>query len=296
MLSIIIPYYKITFFDKTLQSLAEQTNKEFKVFIGNDNSKNSPLELLDKYKDKFTFQYVKFKANVGSKDLVQQWNRCIELDKSTSEWMMILGDDDVLNKNVVEEFYKQRNRFEGSINVVRFSTIKINEKGDFISDKYYNPIIEKATDFLFRETRSSLSEYVFRKNNLKKTTIKNFPLAWYSDVLAVLEVSSFNQIYSINEAVVNVRISNESISGSSNNMSEKSRASFQFYYYLLNDKYEFFTENQRQILFQKLKNSYFDRKKSLINFLKISSIFFKYFSTKEYLIFLKSLCIKVAKL
>lgn len=295
MLTIIIPYYKITFFDETLQSLANQTNNDFRVFIGDDNSKNNPSELLEKYKDKFQFQYTKFDVNFGSNDLVQQWNRCIELDNSKNQWLMILGDDDVLEKNVVEEFYNQRNKFEDSINVVRFSTIKINQKGDFISNKYNNPIIEKATDFLFRETRSSLSEYIFRKDNLLKTTFKKLPLAWYSDVLAVLEVSNFNEIYSINEAVVKIRISDESISGSSDNMSKKLEATFQFYYYLLNYKKEVFTKNQKQILLQKLRNSYFHRKKSAMNFFKISVIHLKHFPIKEYLIFLKSFLQKIIK-
>lgn len=295
MLSIVIPYYKISFFDDTLQSLSNQTNKDFKVFIGDDNSKNNPSELLEKYKDKFQFQYTKFDVNFGSNDLVQQWNRCIELDNSQNKWLMILGDDDVLEKNVVEEFYNQIHKFEDLIKVVRFSIIKINQRGDFISDVYNNPTIEKATDFLFRETRSSLSEYVFRKDDLIKTTIKKFPLAWHSDVLAVLEVSNFNEIYSINDAVVKIRISDESISGSSDNMSKKLKASFQFYYYLLNYKNEFFTENQKQILLQKLKNSFFHRKKSALNFLKISFIHLKFFSIKEYLGFLKSFLQKIKK-
>ena len=46
MLSIIIPYYKISYFNYTLQSLANQTNKNFKVIIGDDNSSESPSQLL----------------------------------------------------------------------------------------------------------------------------------------------------------------------------------------------------------------------------------------------------------
>jgi hypothetical protein len=34
MLAIVIPYYKRTFFEETLQSLANQTDKRFQVFIG----------------------------------------------------------------------------------------------------------------------------------------------------------------------------------------------------------------------------------------------------------------------
>jgi hypothetical protein len=33
MLAVVIPYFKATFFEATLQSLASQTNKRFKVYI-----------------------------------------------------------------------------------------------------------------------------------------------------------------------------------------------------------------------------------------------------------------------
>jgi hypothetical protein len=38
MLAIIIPYYKLCFFEENLQSLAAQTDKRFKVYIGDDAS------------------------------------------------------------------------------------------------------------------------------------------------------------------------------------------------------------------------------------------------------------------
>ena len=33
MLAIVIPYFKLTFFEETLQSLANQTDQRFKVYI-----------------------------------------------------------------------------------------------------------------------------------------------------------------------------------------------------------------------------------------------------------------------
>jgi hypothetical protein len=167
--------------------------------------------------------------------------------------------------------------------------------GNAISDQYFNPLQESAIDFLFRETRSSLSEYVFRKEQLLKTGFKNFPLAWQSDVLAVLEVSNFKQIYSINKAIVKIRISNKSISGSSDSQNEKLNATFQFYYYLLVCKNNWFTDSQKQILLDKMKNSYFHRKKSTINFLRISYLYIWFFSLKEYGNFLKLFWFKIIK-
>jgi len=38
MLAIVIPYYKRTFFEETLQSLAKQTDKRFVVYVGDDTN------------------------------------------------------------------------------------------------------------------------------------------------------------------------------------------------------------------------------------------------------------------
>ena len=91
MLAIVIPYYKLTFFEATLQSLADQTDKRFMVYIGDDASLESPDDLLEKYQQKFDFEYYRFEENLGGTSLVKQWERCIAMTKD-EEWVMILGD------------------------------------------------------------------------------------------------------------------------------------------------------------------------------------------------------------
>ena len=126
MLAIVIPYFKRTFFEATLESLANQTDKRFKVYIGDDASPENLTDLLEKYKGKFDFVYHRFDDNLGSISLTQQWERCIALS-GEEEWVMILGDDDVLGENVVEEFYSNLPEIKNKeINVVRFTTAKIN--------------------------------------------------------------------------------------------------------------------------------------------------------------------------
>lgn len=60
-LAIVIPYYNIHFFDKTLFSLSCQTDKRFKVYIGNNNSPNESNELIDHYKDGLDITYKVFR-------------------------------------------------------------------------------------------------------------------------------------------------------------------------------------------------------------------------------------------
>lgn len=53
MLAIIIPYYKLIFFEATLQSLVNQTDQRFRVYIGDDASPEDCTFLLGKYKGQF---------------------------------------------------------------------------------------------------------------------------------------------------------------------------------------------------------------------------------------------------
>jgi hypothetical protein len=61
MLTIIIAYYKLTFFEATLQSLVAQTSQDFKVYIGGDASPEDPAALLARFQDQFDFVYHRFR-------------------------------------------------------------------------------------------------------------------------------------------------------------------------------------------------------------------------------------------
>jgi glycosyltransferase involved in cell wall biosynthesis len=248
MLAIIIPYYKITFFEETLSSLAAQTNKLFMVYIGDDASPENPEALLEKYIGKFNFQYHKFESNLGGTSLVQQWQRCVAFTDE-EEWIMILGDDDVLGKNVVEEFYVNLSNFKSKTNVVRFASQIIDETEKSKSKIFTHPIWEKATDSCFRKfkgfTRSSLSEYIFLKESYVKCKFQDYSLAWHSDDYAWMAFSEDKPIFTINESVVFIRMSNINISGKNDNIDLKNMASAKFLSDIVSIKLKLFKKNQR---------------------------------------------------
>ncbi|WP_373940765.1 glycosyltransferase [Polaribacter sejongensis] len=287
MLAIVIPYYKIDFFKENLDSLSNQTDKRFKVYIGNDNSKDNPEKLL--LKCDFEYTYKKFETNLGGISLVKQWERCLEMLEE-EKWVMILGDDDVLGENVVEEFYKNITKVEEhNINVIRCATIKINETAEDISKLYKHLVIEKSTDFIFRKSRSSLSEYIFKKEKVDTIKFKDFPLAWYSDLLAVLEFSNFSNVFTINNSFVSVRVSDLSISGMKTNTDKKWKARFKYYYYLLHYKKIFFNVEQQKRLLKLYEKSYINNKYRVYYFIKISYTHFICFGMKYYLSFINSI-------
>lgn len=147
MLAIVIPYYKVRFFESTLESLSLQTDKRFKVYIGNDCSMDDPLAILEKYKDKLDIEYQYFEANLGSVSLTQQWERCTAMVEN-EDWVMILGDDDVIGPNSVVSFYENIGQVnEQKINVIRYATVVIDQNDKELSVIHTHPQYEKSTDF-----------------------------------------------------------------------------------------------------------------------------------------------------
>jgi glycosyltransferase involved in cell wall biosynthesis len=303
ILAIVIPYYKRSFFENTLQSLANQTDLRFKVYIGDDASKQDCLSLLEKFKGKFNYDYRRFESNLGSISLVKQWERCLEMTQK-EEWIMVLGDDDTIDENCVASFYTQFDEVEKlGINVMRYASLVIDENDLKLSKIHFHPKIENSPDFLIRKlkggTRSSLSEYVFRKSIVESVGFKDLPLAWHSDILAVLEFSNFDSIYTINCANVNFRISGLNITSRIDNLVQKNIASFQFYYYLLHERSDFFDNNQSDILYKRLEKTFLDNKMNLYFWVLFTRLYLSKFKIKGYLIFItqmmKSIYIKISK-
>lgn len=292
MLAVVIPFYKIDFFEETIQSLALQTNKSFNVYIGDDASNNPPNKLLKKYKDTLKLHYKRFNENLGQRSLTQQWERCLDM-LGDEKWVMVVGDDDKLNPNCVSEFYNQKKEFEASgAFVLRFATKVINENSEVISKEHLHPKLERSIDFFIRKskgnTRSSLSEYIFNRHELSQIGFRNQPLAWHSDDLAVLEVSHFSWIYTINEAFVYFRHSSENITGQKNNLKEKTKASFLYYFYLLWSKHAYFEKEEKEMFYALWEKSFLNIKTNIKFWMYFTLVYIRDRRIKKYVSFLYS--------
>ena len=258
MLAIVIPYYKVKYFRETLFSLANQTDKRFKVYIGDDASLNNPEHVLKNFEGSFDYKYYRFEKNLGSEYLTKQWERCIDLTADEA-WIMILGDDDVLGETVVEEFYKGLERPNFASNVIRCATIVIDERNKTYSDLFTHPELETGIEFSIRklkhETRSSLSEYIFKKEAYLRHKFTHFPSAFYSDDKAWLDFSEEKKILSLNEAAVYIRISDVSLSGT---VKMRLLRESEYYYlrWLVRTKLNLFNKPDRIFILKMLAHSF----------------------------------------
>jgi glycosyltransferase involved in cell wall biosynthesis len=254
-LAVVIPYYNFRFFERTLRSLEHQTNKDFNLYIGNDASPEDPQELIASFKNLPLKKYKYFKENLGGTSLVKQWERCIDLTKD-EEWLVILGDDDLVSENYVAAFYKHINEvLNNDIQVIRFASRYIDEEDRANREitLYQHPVLEKATDSFYKNhqnlSRSSLSEHIFSRISYEKYGFYEYPLAWHSDDRAWLEFTDFGILYTVNEVTVGVRVSNSSISGTISHEVAKLETRVLFYEYIIDrDQLNYFLPEQRRQL------------------------------------------------
>ena len=231
-LAIVIPYYKIDFFEDCIKSISCQTNKDFKIYIGNDASPVDPIPIIEKYLIPSQYEYYGYEDNLGGKNLALQWSRILE--QVSEEWFQILGDDDSIGGNFVEEFYKNLPDLNEEVNVLKMNNclkfINGSEQRFYegFSTGFYN-----SFDLIRRKLagglNSSLSEHIFRTKKYHEVGFDIFPLAWHTDDLFLIKMSDFNDLYFVKESEVIIRVFENSTSGSKENLKEKVEATDKFF-------------------------------------------------------------------
>ena len=129
-LAIIIPTYKEEFLAETLESLTNQTNMDFNVYVGDDCSPFDLGKIVDSFQDKLSVSYTRFSNNLGKTNLIAHWNRCLDLLQE-EEYFCLFSDDDVMESRCVEAFYQS---LETSLlfDVYHFNIHIIDEYGNLI--------------------------------------------------------------------------------------------------------------------------------------------------------------------
>ena len=241
-LAIVIPFYKITFFEETLKSLLNQSDKRFNIYIGDDASPQSPEKLVEKYQNVLNINYMRFEDNLGATDLVGQWHRCLEMT-ANEEWIWILPDDDMPSTNVVEEFYKALSFVrEYNVKIFRFPMSIVDREGKIT--QHYNfeePTIETNLAFYERIVKSkataTIGDNIFHKKSLlEQGEFVDFPKAWGSDHATVLCTAQGGKIYNLKQAHLYFRMSGENISSDITDGLIKINARIQFAHWLKNNE------------------------------------------------------------
>lgn len=184
-IAIIIPAYKADFFEQTLESIAQQTCKAFTVYIGDDASPYDIRTIADKFNGAFNLVYKRFDDNLGSKDLVSHWERCMAMAED-EEWIYLFSDDDIMPKDAIERIHISISRHPDAL-FFRFQLAVIDEENSVLhSNQALASGITSAevmlTNYLKGKNSSAACEYIFNRKLLMEHGFIHFPVAWCSDV------------------------------------------------------------------------------------------------------------------
>ncbi len=146
-LAIVIPAYKAKYFGETLSSLANQTNGDFNVYIGDDCSPYDLVTIVNQYTDRLNITYKRFSNNIGAKNIVDQWNRCVQLIKD-EQWIWLFSDDDLMDPGCVDLFYQNLTIYNDKL-AFRFNVNRITIKGEIIPGIIDYPVVEHCEDLIY---------------------------------------------------------------------------------------------------------------------------------------------------
>ena len=183
LVSIIIPYYKKKiFFKKTIDSIKNQTYKNFEIILIYDDSNRSDLIFVKK-----TLKKIKNKnIIINKKNMGAGISRNYGIKKSKGKFLSFLDSDDVWDKNKLKKQIKfmKNNCLEFS-----YSNYSIIDEKGILLKKIKSPNIIKFRDLLF-SCDIALSSVIINSKLLKSEKFPN--LKTKEDYLLWLKLSKKN--------------------------------------------------------------------------------------------------------
>jgi glycosyltransferase involved in cell wall biosynthesis len=204
--SIAIPAYKSQYLKDCISSILNQTYSDFELLIINDCSPNPVDEIVAEFKDS-RIQYFKNDVNTGAENVVLNFNKCLE--KASGEFFILMGDDDKMEPDYLEEFLKLIGRYD-NLNVFHCRSTIIDENSQPVVLTLSWPEFESVYDNMWHrligKREQFISDFVYRTSALRENGGFYFlPLAWGSDDVSAYIAIGNNGIAHINKPVFNYR-------------------------------------------------------------------------------------------
>jgi len=226
--SICIPAYKSRFLSECIQSVLNQTFGDFELIVLNDHSPEPIGELVAAFTDA-RIRYVANDVNVGAIHLTDNWNKCLSMARG--EYVIMMGDDDRMAADYLEEFNRLIDQYPG-LNVYHCRSMVIDDRGQPVQLTPAQPSFERVCDHIWHrlnQWRSQyISDFVYRTSALRRNGgYYPLPLAWGSDDITAYLACADTGIAHTNRPVFQYRTNPLSITSSGNDL-EKMRANMHY--------------------------------------------------------------------
>lgn len=248
--SFVLPAYKATFLCEAIDSILNQTYKDFELIIVNDASPEDLTSIVKEYHDN-RIQYYVNERNIGGHDLVAQWNHCITY--ATGEYLILASDDDVYHLDYLEKMDVLIEKYP-NVNVFRPRVQYMNADGYISGESEFLEEFITHVDYIYAMDQgrisSAIAYYIFNRIELVKNGgFVNFPSAWASDDATVIHLSR-NGVVSHGEALFAFRMSGLNISTRTNDsklLFDKLVATENFFKWKIHELNELNTQDEEEI-------------------------------------------------
>lgn len=215
--SILIPAYKKAFLQEAIESVLSQTYSDLELIIVNDCSPEDLDGIVELFSD-VRIRYYKNSFNYGAKDVVDNWNKCLELARG--KYVICMGDDDRLLPNCIMDYYHYIQDHPG-YNVYHIRTEVINEEGTVIDLQESRPLYETAYSMLWHRLAKNriqfIGDFLFKKDFLiQKGGFYKLPYACYSDDISVYIAAQEKGIINIDSLGFQYRRTSSTITNTQN--------------------------------------------------------------------------------
>lgn len=222
MVSVLLPAYKTKFLSEAISSVLRQTYRNLELIIVDDKSPNDIKKVVSNFNDDRIIYY-RNEQNLGAKDPVANWNRC--LSYAHGEFFCLLCDDDVYDSHFIENLLLLAKN-EKKCNVFRCKSGIITSSGKLIDFYPSSPMMESSEDYALHLIRGlrfqTISEFLYRTEYvLDKGGYVPFPKACYADWFSVLYFAILGGICSTNQILSYFRDSGENLSSVTSDILEK---------------------------------------------------------------------------
>lgn len=204
--SVGIPAYKSHFLYECISSILNQSYPEFELIIINDFSPHPIDKIVAQFNDN-RIRYFKNDKNIGAENVANNFNNCLE--KAQGDFFILMGDDDKMEPDYLEEFSKLILKYP-NLDVFHCRSTIIDENSQPITLTPSWPEYESVYDNMWHRMNESrvqfIADFVFRTSVLKNNGGFYFlPLAWGTDDITAYIAIDNKGIAHVNKPVLNYR-------------------------------------------------------------------------------------------
>ena len=253
--SFVLPAFKNDYLKEAIDSILSQSYKDFELIIIDDASPYNLSSIINQYDDK-RISFYKNETNIGGRNLVHNWNKCLQYAKG--DYVILASDDDIYCPCFLEQINDRSEKYP-QVDIIRARVYRIDSDGIITDIEHiYKPFMP-FSEFVFYWSKgiiNCIANYAFKRTALLDAGgFVDMPCAWYSDDITIVNMS-FNGIATTDDALFYFRTSDKSISWTFNKetIRKKWKANGMFYQWF-NDtiipKMRTLPQNDIEILYQK---------------------------------------------